>query len=254
MSKWLTAARKKLGGKFPRDKANQEVDKYTRKLKQFKAKKTKKALKEVSEADKRAAQEEGRIYTAATKALAMRWLRMAKDVLDIKFRARTENLTDETEKILQQMPEEDDWYFGSSTRLEGYDILKKGRDLESDRVTLEAESAIKINKIKNDIELYVKERGVEIENERKNFETKWAQKRDRLKVDIDMRMAELVRAKEIRKREFVAEEKRLKEEYGAAPSDVIQSHRDQLMAFDVQMLNERREVETKGINEYCICI
>jgi hypothetical protein len=35
MSKWLVAARKKLGGAFPREGARKEMDQYARKLKKF---------------------------------------------------------------------------------------------------------------------------------------------------------------------------------------------------------------------------
>jgi hypothetical protein len=46
MSKWLIAARKKLGGSFPRDDAKKEVDRYAKKMKQLKAKKMKKIMKD----------------------------------------------------------------------------------------------------------------------------------------------------------------------------------------------------------------
>ena len=56
------------------------------------------------------------------------------------------------------MPEEDDWYFGATLRLEGKDILKKGAALEDDRRTLEAEAAVKIHKIERDLEDHLAER------------------------------------------------------------------------------------------------
>jgi asparagine synthetase B (glutamine-hydrolysing) len=46
MSKWLIAARKKLGGRFPRDDAKKEVDRYAKKMKQLKAKKMNKITKD----------------------------------------------------------------------------------------------------------------------------------------------------------------------------------------------------------------
>ena len=63
-------------------------------------------------------------------ALAMRWYRLAKDVLEEKFKAKSESLTKEMQKTLEQMPEEEDWYYGASTRMEGRDLLAKGEDLE----------------------------------------------------------------------------------------------------------------------------
>ena len=77
-----------------------------------------------------AAEEGGLVFSNATKALAMRWYRLAKDVLEEKFKAKSESLTKEMQKTLEQMPEEEDWYYGASTRMEGRDLLAKGEDLE----------------------------------------------------------------------------------------------------------------------------
>ena len=41
MSKWLVAARKKLGGRFPRPDARKQMEKYAQKLREMKMKKTK---------------------------------------------------------------------------------------------------------------------------------------------------------------------------------------------------------------------
>ena len=77
-----------------------------------------------------AAEEGGLVFSNATKALAMRWYRLAKDVLEEKFKAKSESLNKEMQKTLEQMPEEEDWYYGASTRMEGRDLLAKGEDLE----------------------------------------------------------------------------------------------------------------------------
>jgi len=240
MSKWLVAARRKLGGRFPRESAFKDTEKYSRKLKQLKTKKAKKAAKGEEDDAKAAQGDAGLVFSNATKALAMRWYQMAKDVIEVKFRAKSESLSKELQKILEQMPEEEDWYYGASTRMEGRDLVAKGEDLEADRATLEAEASIKINKIKTDLDGYVTERTLEIDRERRAFEAKWAQKRDRLKVDIDLRTAELTRIKELRKKDFMVEEKRTKEEFGAVATDVMQQNRDQLAAIDAQVRFFRR--------------
>ena len=58
--------------------------------------------------------------TQATKALALRWIRLARDVLDSKFRMRSETFREDLDFLLGVMPEED-WYFGAAMRLEGRD-------------------------------------------------------------------------------------------------------------------------------------
>ena len=49
------------------------------------------------------------MVSAVTKALAQRWVRMARDHLESKFRNRSETFREDLQSILQQMPEEDDW-------------------------------------------------------------------------------------------------------------------------------------------------
>ena len=224
MTKWLIAARRKLGGKFPRENAKKEMDQYTKKLKNLKemnAKKNKKMLKNghkgatLPDKDK-----EFTLFSAATKLMARRWILLARESLENKFRARTEELKDETEKVLKEMKEEDDWYFGAALRLEGRDLQNLGRELEADRNTYEAEASLKINKIKKDLQVYVTERGMEVDRGRRAHEGVLTQGRDRLSLDIDLRQRELEKNKEIRRKELMVEEKRVKEELGEISLDL----------------------------------
>jgi hypothetical protein len=62
------------------------------------------------------------LFSNVTKALAQRWVTMARAGIDSRFRARSEELRIESELVMKSMPEEDDWYFGSALRLEGVDL------------------------------------------------------------------------------------------------------------------------------------
>ena len=93
------------------------------------------------------------------------------------------------------------------------------------------------------------ERTLEIDRERRSFEAQFAQKRDRLKVDCDLRQSELQRVKDMRKKEFLVDEKRVKEEFGAVSTDIMQQNRDSLAAIDAQMFNERRDAEDRFAQE-----
>jgi len=59
----------------------------------------------------------------------------------------------------------------------------------------------------------------------------------------EVRRGELEKLKELRKKEFMAEERKAREEMGAAPTEMIQSHRNQLLAIDQQMLDEQHNTE-----------
>ncbi len=55
MSKWLLAARKKIGGPFPRPDARKQMEKYAKKLRELKMKKA----REIFGKPSRIAEEEG---------------------------------------------------------------------------------------------------------------------------------------------------------------------------------------------------
>jgi len=141
MSKWLIAARKKLGGQFPRPDARKQMENYAQKMRQLKLNKAhKKATKSGSEALAAAAvkaelQEKfgNVVANAATKALAQRWIRLARDSMESKFRERSEQLKTDLADLLTKMPEEDDWYFGAAMRMEGQELLRLAIDLQEDR-------------------------------------------------------------------------------------------------------------------------
>jgi hypothetical protein len=241
MSKWLLAARKKLGGPFPRPDAKRQMERYAHKLRQAKMKKARDAVgvEAPTALDGTIAAIE---INAATKALALRWVRLARDGLESRFRVRSENLREDLENTLNNMPEEDDWFYGS-LRHEGADLLKRGNSLDDDRKTLEAEAAVKIYKIENDLNNHVKEREAEIERERNLFESKIAQQIDRINLDMDVRQDELEKMKAAKKIEFKAIEKKAREELGAAPTEMTQSHRNQLIAIDELMVTEKQRLE-----------
>merc|ERR1711965_189236 len=182
-------------------------------------------------------------FSAATQALALRWIRMARDSLESRFRDKSSKIRETLAQTLGDMPEEDDWYYGAGLRLEGSHMLTRGRALDEDRRTLEAEASVKINKITIDLEQYSEDRDEELHRERDAFELKLAQQADRMALDIEIRHAELQRLRESKAVEFAQVEKQAKMELGAAPTEMTQSHRNQLLAIEELMVTEREKAE-----------
>ena len=89
-----------------------------------------------------------------------------------------------------------------------------------------------------------------MERERKLFVTKLAQQNDKIQLDIEVRRAELEKLKESRKKEFLVVERAAREEFGAAPTEMIQNHRNMLLAIDEQMLSEQQNTEKVRITVY----
>ncbi len=98
------------------------------------------------------------LYNSTTTAMALRWIRMARDSIQVKFRMKSEVLREDLMFVLSSMKPEDDWYYTSAARLEGKDILRQMTQLEDDRRILEAETAVKINKFEEDLRNYLEDK------------------------------------------------------------------------------------------------
>jgi hypothetical protein len=182
-------------------------------------------------------------FSLATKALGIRWLRKARESLLSKFRGKTDNLRDELDFTLKQIREEDDWYFGGAMRIEGAALVNQGGELEDDRRALEAEAAVKIHKIQDDLKKYVTKEEAEMAAERKSFEENLARTNDRIDIEIEKRSAELMRAKDVKRTELEQEERATKAAMGALSSEMVQRHAAILAEMDAQMAAERAAAE-----------
>ena len=260
MSKWLGAARKKLGGAFPRDDARKQMEKYAQRMRQLKIKKAKEAvgkavnLEQQEEDMKKALEEEfGEVEVdVATRALAQRWVRLAKESIEVKFRTRSENIRTDLKDSLEDMPEQDDWYFGGEMRVEGDQLLTRGLDLSNDRKTLEAEATIKIRKVEADLAEFLAKKVDKMKREREQFELKIAEGNDASALKIETRAAELEKAKQDKRKEFDGKEKTARDEMGAAPTEMVQGHRSHIAELDAQARAETKRARDKRSAEVAV--
>ncbi|CAE7628635.1 unnamed protein product, partial [Symbiodinium microadriaticum] len=217
------------------------MDKYAARMRELKMKKAKEAVgKQLSDADKAAEMKRAldeqfgeAVVNAATAALAQRWVRLAKESLETKFRSRSEQIRNDLQAALSQMPEQDDW-------LEGNELLTRGMDLNNDRRTLEAEAAIKIRRVQTDLKEYLKDKEMQMDKERKAFELNIATGNDRSTLEIETRQAELEKSKQEKRKEFDKEEKRARDEQGAAPTEMIQAHRAHIAEMEQAARDEAK--------------
>lgn len=246
MAKWLTAVRTKLGGEFPRPQARKEMERYVEKLRRIKLKKGKKKVAGGAEKDDdysdRMAEWEVKV-NAATKAISLRWLRMARDSVEKKFRERGEKLREDIKEILKKIQEQDDWFFGAEFRLEGEQLLNSGVDLRDDQRNLAAEVAVKVRKIENDFDGFEKEKRDDINRDRAAFETTIEDHNAKAQMESAARVAELNHFLESKRVEFNMEQKKAREELGAAPTEMQDRHRQALADIEEQIRVEQQEFE-----------
>ena len=249
MSKWLVAARSKLGGDFPRPNARAEMERYVEKLRKIKLKKGRRDIAGVQGSSDGpggvSEKEKGWDVkvSAATKAIGLRWLRMARDNVEKKFVERGDKLRGDLKEILKAIREEDDWFFGAEFRLEGEQLLQLGVDLRDDQRNMTAEMAVKIRKIETDFESFEKERRDDMDHDRQGFETKVEDYNAKAAMETIQRTAELTKFLETKRVELSQEQKRAREELGAASTEMQEAHRQTLADIEDQIRNEQQKAE-----------
>jgi hypothetical protein len=246
MHKWLGAARKRIGGVFPRPDARKQMERHAEKMRKRKLDGGKDKIAGMENIDKegeeRAKKWEVEL-TAASKALAIRWLRQGRDSVSKKFRQRGEELREQVLNFTERMPEEDDWFFGAALRIDGLNLKEEGSQLMLDRRSLEADEAVKIRKIEIDYNDFEKEKQKIIDEDRRAFEQKMAEAADRVQIEVELRTRELNRLMEERKGDNEAAEKLAREEEGAVSSEMMEAHRNSIIELEELIANESTRAE-----------
>jgi hypothetical protein len=123
--KWLTAARRRLGGVFPRPHARDEMESHAKSLRNARINRAKRL------AEKKAAEDAGVVenpaarfgklrLNEASKALARLWLRNGQISLQRRRREVSDHLRVEVDTFLAMLKPEDDWcVFASRSQREG---------------------------------------------------------------------------------------------------------------------------------------
>lgn len=217
---------------------------YVEKLRKLKVKKGKRKVAGVDPLSEE--QSDWEVHaTAATKALGLRWLRMARENVEKKHKEKGDRLREDLKNNLMKVKEEDDWFFGAEFRLEGEALLRAGQDLRDDQRNLNAEIAVKVRKIEIDFEQFEKEKQVDINHDRAKFESTIAEYNANFGAATQNRIAELERYRENKRLEFQMEEKKAREELGAASTEMQEAHRKALYDIDDQLRDEQQNAEEK---------
>jgi hypothetical protein len=258
LAKWLDAARRRCGGAFPRAGARKQMEEYAEKMRQRKLKRARDKKKgrggggagggdadSDGDADNAAAAMWKVEVNAAAKALAQRWLRRAQDQQAAHFRAKGLGLRRDVEDTLRAMAPEDDWFFGAELRTEGAAVQDRGDQLAQDLRTVDAEEAVKVRRVETDFEGFEKEQRLAIDGARATFEEAAAADTDRQNDLIELRTRELQRNREETRKDFEAEEKRMRDEEGGVAPAVAAEHKARLDELDglVRLTQQRMEKE-----------
>lgn len=157
LTKWLLAARKRLGGAFPRPEAHEEMKRYARKLKRSQRANRKDHVD--SDEERQEPSRHWRLeLNEAARALALKWLWEARDIQDVAARDVAVELRKKLQALNDEIVEADDWYFGRELREAGLALRDDGAQLANEQIRVDDDLAEKIRTTKRDLEAFVKEK------------------------------------------------------------------------------------------------
>lgn len=241
MSKWLNAARRRLGGNFPRPNARAEMEAYAQKMRDYKLKKAREEAKAkglISDDDD--FDESGKLQVghinAASKALCQLWLIRARASLIREKEKRLENIRKELSRVGGLITEEDDWFYGSELRLQGIALKQEGAELDETRRQLKADANAKERELKDELKEFEDEKTRQMEEEIQEIQEKMNKARQLAMEKAEERVQEITRNK-TRKAALYEKEEKL-----APPEDrakLVAQHKVELKKLDEAVAAER---------------
>jgi hypothetical protein len=173
LTKWLLAARAKMGGRFPRPNAELFCTEYVQKMKRIQAKTPLKTVKNKPDrATKSSSKEWGPIKVKqASKVIVSRWLSTARENNRDRDDTRGIVLRSELDTCLIQIEPIDDGHF-SELRLEGFNLQAEGSMLSSEADISMDEGARSIKAIEDAKNAAIHDLECKITRKRKEFDEK----------------------------------------------------------------------------------
>lgn len=257
MAKWLVAARRRIGGAFPRPQARKEMEAYAAKLRRRKAQGARKAAAKQRRKELQArgvamvgeTEHFGVVHAnAATKAIAVKWLGSARDSMLAKEKQKAVELRAGIAEVLQAMPEEMDWFYGADVRVKGERLTQQGLELHDRRKLLEVEEDAKLRQIKFDVAQFERKKKAEISEAREALDKDMTELRAETEVEMVGRIAELTRKKRDLEMDWAKVEDELAPE---EKSRGLRAHREEVAAIDasVARVRAKREERLAGVEK-----
>jgi hypothetical protein len=154
IAKWLSAARQRVGGVFPRPEAKAEMEVHARRIRDAKARKAARELERKARKARAAAGDDYRRsdidlalandsgypphveLSASSKSLALKWVLMARQhMIDVEER-NAEELRRALADVSAQLLPELDFFYTEATRLEGAAFVLEGQSVQTRRNAL----------------------------------------------------------------------------------------------------------------------
>lgn len=250
LSKWLLAARRRLGGAFPRPEAAEHMERYARKMRASQARRGK---AEHVDSDEEDPSRRWRLsLDEAGRALALRWLWQARDVKDAAFRAQATRTRAQLDELSAKMLEVDDWFFGRELRLAGVDLVAEGRALADEQQARDDDMRRQVEQTTRDADAFESDKRATTEAETRAFEALLARDADEHKAQVEAREIELLEAYRTREADLAVQQRAARDEGTLTPA-LANEHRSLLAKLEAdrtaELANMRSDFETRDAHK-----
>ncbi|KAG7401111.1 hypothetical protein PHYBOEH_002994 [Phytophthora boehmeriae] len=243
LTKWLLAARKRLGGSFPRPEAEEEMERYARKLKRSRRRAGKKDHVDSDEEGKDPSRNWRLELNEAARALALRWVWEARDVRDAAARQAALDIREKLQALNDQIVEADDWFFGRELREAGLGLRDDGDQLSEEQARVDEDLAQKIRATERDVEAFADEKRATNAAEERAFNELVVREREDAQARLAARELELLEAHKQKETEFAAAQRAAREAGELVPA-MVAEHRTYLAT-----MAEARQTELDAMQE-----
>lgn len=232
LSKWLIAARKKLGGVFPREQARSEMEAYAKKMRAKKARKGKAVHVDSDEEDP--SKHWKLQLNEASRAMALRWIWQARDTRYAIFCATAAELRASLAAMCDKMLEVDDWFYGKELRLDGARLVDESKELHAEQLRHDEDMQVKVNQTQRDFDTFERDKREAMRVEAEAFEQILERERDDVRKRTEARELELLELHKRKEVEFAALQKQARDD-GTLTTVLVNEHR----AYLARMEDER---------------
>jgi len=254
MSKWLNAARKTIGGEFPKLEANEEIARYVGRMKKKELSTTlipterRDTKLDSSNSSFGHHSDLGRkhfSFNASTQALAIKWVRAARESAKRRLKKRSEQIRTEVNETLHYMREEDDWFFGLQLRKEGEFLKSEGEKLNDDAAMKREKLKFQILKKEEELYAYREQINFQLKSKQNEFQENVSECNRNFKTGIELRSQEINRLLIKTKENQDEEKQKSREENGAVPSRMLEMHQKAISNIEESLALERERAEER---------
>uniref|UniRef100_A0A7R9VKW7 Uncharacterized protein n=1 Tax=Pseudictyota dubia TaxID=2749911 RepID=A0A7R9VKW7_9STRA len=246
MSKWLEAARARLGGDFPRKEANETVSRYIAALRKRKLRNAQKNAVDHIEVMNNVEEDSSGFgpvdLSDSSKRMMKLWVQKSRDSRANAMRQRFNTMQQRLADTLSRIKEEDDWFYSKELRVKGTTLETESKRLSLDREVKEAETAAAVRKAQKKLDEYCHEMDIKLDARRSALEDELSSKFPSLQNEA--RAMELRRKLEEMKSAHDSEEEEAQATIGTIPDDMLARHNEAIKEIEQQIADEAKQAET----------